>query len=448
MTKRSVTIAVAIVLVITLIGGGVVVAMRSITALGRDHFVAYFDNSNGLFRGDEVRILGVPVGTIESIEAQPDRTKITFWVDDKYKVPADVRAAVLSPQLITSRAIQLTPPYSSGPVLQKDGVIPIERTAVPVEWDDLRVQLQKLTDTLQPTQPGGVSTLGAFVNTVADNLRGQGANIRDTIIKLSQVFSALGDHSGDIFATVRNLSVLVAALHDSSGVLADLNRNLSAATALLADDPDEVGHAVADLNAVVGEATSFIADNQTALGTTGDKLASVTSLVHDSLGDVEQALHVGPNLLSNFNNIYNPTQASLSGVLVASNFDNPITFLCGAVQAASHLNGEQSAKLCAQYLAPIIKNRQYNFPPIGENLIVGATARPNERTYSEDRLRPDYVPPQPQAAQTNAAVSPQGSGPTAALPAEAPLASGAADPVTTDPSAGLPGMMVPPGSGS
>jgi len=45
------------------------------------------------------------------------------------------------------------------------------------------------------------------------------------------------------------------------------------------------------------------------------------------------------------------------------------------------------------YLAPIIKNRQYNFPPIGENLIVGAAARSNEVTYSEDWMRPDYVPP-------------------------------------------------------
>ena len=47
-------------------------------------------------------------------------------------------------------------------MLHDDAVIPQDRTAVPVEWDDFRQQLQKLTETLQPTQPGGVSTLGAF----------------------------------------------------------------------------------------------------------------------------------------------------------------------------------------------------------------------------------------------------------------------------------------------
>lgn len=445
MTRSKAAVALAAVLVLCLIGGAVT-ATRAITRTGRNHFTAYFDNSNGLFRGDEVRVLGVPVGAIDSIEPEPEKVKITFWVDDKYKVPAAVNAGILSPQLITSRAIQLTPPYSGGPELLDGAVIPLNKTAVPIEWDDLRTQLQKLTESLQPTEPGGVSTLGAFVNTTADNLRGQGANIHDTIVKLSQVFALLGDHSNDIFGTIKNLSLLVSALHASSDLLAGLNRNMSAVTALLADDPDEIGNAVKDLNHVVGEATSFIADNRDTVGITTDKLASLTSAVQDNLDEVKQVLHVAPNALSNFANIYNPTQAELSGALVVNNFANPITFLCGAIQAASRLNNEQSAKLCVQYLAPIIKNRQYNFPPLGENLIVGQSARPNEITYSEDWMRPDHVPTRP-------ADPPMAS---AALPAEAPVPppgspnDGAADrPASpTDPAAGLPGMMVPTAGGS
>src|SRR6185312_2996088 len=138
---------------------------------------------------------------------------------------------ILSPQLITSRAIQLTPAYTGGPQLRAGAVIPQQRTAVPIEWDDFRQQLKKLSDSLQPTQPGGVSPLGALINTTADNLRGQGANIRDTIIQLSQAFSALGDRSNDIFSTIKNLAVLVSALRSSSDLMAQLNRNLAAVTA-------------------------------------------------------------------------------------------------------------------------------------------------------------------------------------------------------------------------
>jgi phospholipid/cholesterol/gamma-HCH transport system substrate-binding protein len=436
-SSRTAKIGMAVVLVLALIGG-VVVATRSLAKIGRNHIVAYFDNSNGLFAGDEVRILGVPVGAIDTIEPQPDRAKITFWVNDKYKVPADAKAAILSPQLITSRAIQLTPAYTGGPTMANGAVIPQNRTAVPVEWDELRDQLEKLTNTLQPTQPGGVSTLGAFVNTAADNLRGEGATIRNTITKMSQAFSALGDHSNDIFSTLKNLSVLVSALQDSTTLLKQLNGNLAGVTALLADDPSEVGAAIKDLNTAVGDVRSFIADNREALGTTSDKLSSISQTVNDSLDDIKQTLHIAPTAFQNFLNIYQPAQSALSGALVVNNFANPITFLCGAIQAASRLNAEQSAKLCVQYLAPIIKNRQYNFPPIGENFLVGATARPNEITYSEDWLRPDYVPPAP---------PPLPAAPLAAEAAPAP-AEPAPSPTATDSTAGLSGMMVPPGGGS
>ena len=158
-------------------------------------FVAYFANANGLYTGDEVRILGVAVGTVEAIDPQPSRTKVTFSVDRQYPVPADARAAILSPSLVTARAIQLVPAYSGGPKLAAGATIPQDRTAVPVEWDDFRQQLEKLTDSLQPTTPGGVSSVGEFINTAADNLRGQGDTARDTVIKLSQAISALGDHS-------------------------------------------------------------------------------------------------------------------------------------------------------------------------------------------------------------------------------------------------------------
>jgi phospholipid/cholesterol/gamma-HCH transport system substrate-binding protein len=153
-------IGVAVLLGFCLIAGIGLIA-RDETATGRVHVVGYFPNSNGIFTGDEVRVLGVPVGKIDAIEPQPQRVKISFWYDAKYQVPADAKAAILSPSLVTSRAIQLTPAYTGGPVMTDHAVIPQVRTAVPVEWDDVRSQLQKLTGALQPTEPGGVSTLSA-----------------------------------------------------------------------------------------------------------------------------------------------------------------------------------------------------------------------------------------------------------------------------------------------
>ena len=440
MTKRAnlrAGLAAALTLVIV---AAVAVLLHSAGTANRRTVVAYFANSNGIFVGDEVRILGVPVGKIDRIEPQTRRVKITFWFDGKYQVPADAKAVILSPAIVTARVIQLTPAYTGGPQMQSGAVIPEQRTAVPVEWDDLRQQLERLTQLLAPAEPGGLSTLGSVVHNTAEALRGQGANIRDTIVKLSQAVAVLGDHSEDLFGTLKNLSILVSALQDSGDVMRQLNGNLATASGLLTNEPNEVGDAVSALDAVVGQVRTFVADNRESLGSTADKLASVSTTLTASLDDIKQALHIAPNELQNLMNTYQPAQGTMGGAYAFNNFADPITFLCGAIQAASRLGAEQSAKLCVQYLAPIVKNRQYNFPPLGENLVVGATARPNEVTYSEDWMRPDYVPPQPTSA-------PAGTEP-AALPAGAQSAALPAEAQPTDPGAGLRGIMAPGGGGS
>ena len=431
---RNARIALAVVFAIVLVGG-LTQALLPTVGTARTTIVGYFQNTNGLFRGDDVRILGVTVGKIAAIEPEPSRAKVTFWVDGQYKIPAEAKAVIMSPSLVTARTIQLVPAYTDGPEMADGAVIPMDRTAVPVEWDDFRDQLEKLTTTLQPTQPGGTSTFGALINTTADNLRGQGATLRETVIKLSQAFSALGDHSDDIFTTIHNLSVFVSALQSSAGLLTELNGNLSTVTGLIANDPTAVSNAVNDLNTAVGDVNTFVAQNREPIGTTTDRLASVTSAVNDSLEDLKQSLHIAPSAFANVLNIYQPAQGAVVGALAVGNFANPISFLCGAIQAASRLGAEQAAKLCVQYLAPIIKNRQYNFPPIGVSPFVGAQARPNEITYSEDWLRPDYVPPILAGGPPVAETTP--------LPAEAVPPPPEATP--TNPTAGLPGLMVPDG---
>ena len=229
-TSSGVRSLLATALTLTLVAALVVVLNREHTQ--QNSITAYFENSNGLFPGDDVRVLGVPVGKVTRIEPQPDRAKVTFTVDRAVDIPADAKAAILSPQLVTGRAIQLTPVYTGGPAMPDGAVIPQERTVVPVEWDDFRNQLQRLTDLLQPTEPGGVSTLGAFVNTAADNLRGQGGSIRDTVIKLSQTLSTLGDHSDDIFATFTNLSTVVTARQLNPKLFTVLRQNHVANRAL------------------------------------------------------------------------------------------------------------------------------------------------------------------------------------------------------------------------
>lgn len=423
MDRCTLRILTAVSLAATLTVSLVLVGSKLWNHVEKNTYSAYFTEANGLFVGDEIRILGVAVGVVDKIEPQPTSSKVTFSVDKQYSVPADARAAILSPSLVTSRAIQLVPAYSGGPKLSPGASIPLNRTAVPVEWDDFRKQLEKLTDALQRTSPGGVNSVGEFVDSAADNLRGNGDTARESIIKLSEAISALGDHADDIFSTVRNLQLLVSALYSGSDLLAEFNHNLASVTTILTNTPNEVGTAVKTLDQALTDVRDFLSDNREAMGLTVDRLASITTAINDSRQDAKQILHIAPTVFQNFLNIYQPAQSAMTGIIALNNFADIPQWICSSIEAASRARLARVSKLCLQYINPIIKNRIYNYIPAGLNPFVGTQARPNEITYSEDWLRPGYPPPPPPDAPAPADGPPPPQAPSPVdgqLPAEPP----------------------------
>ncbi len=62
-------------------------------------------------------MVGVPVGTIDSIKPRASDVEVTMTVRDDVKLPADARAIVIAPNLVSARFVQFTPAYTGGPVL-------------------------------------------------------------------------------------------------------------------------------------------------------------------------------------------------------------------------------------------------------------------------------------------------------------------------------------------
>ncbi len=137
----------------------------------------------------------------------------------------------------------------------------------------------------------------------------------------------------------------------------------------------------------------FLAENRESIGVTFDRLSSVTTALNDSRGDIKQILHIAPTVFQNFLNIYQPAQSAMTGIIALNNFADIPQWICSSIEAASRARLDRVSKLCLQYIEPIIKNRIYNYIPLGLNPFVGTQARPNEITYSEDWLRPGYTPP-------------------------------------------------------
>lgn len=354
----------------------------------RTTVVAYFANTNGLYEGDDVLLLGVKIGTIDRIDPHGDQMKVSFHIESSVQIPREAKAVILSPTLVSSRAIQLTPAYRSGATLEDGDEIPITRTAVPVEWDDFRAQLDRLAAALGPTPDEPNGPLGAFINEAAGAMQGNGDRLRRTLTELSTALTTLSDGRDDLFSVIRNLQVFVSALAASGQQIVEINGHLASVSDLLTDTDQELTAALDSLDGVVSDLAGFVDDNRDGVAEAVDALATLTSTLNDSKPVIENLLHVAPNAFGNFNNIYNPAQGALTGALAVTQIQNPVQFICGAIQAASQLGADESAKLCVQYLGPVLSSLRFNYPPVGVNAQVGVDARPEQVDYSEPWLNP------------------------------------------------------------
>lgn len=402
--KRWLTIGGAAVVVLAVLAVGVIYLFPG---LGKTTITAQFPSTTGLYAGDDVRVLGVKVGSIESIDPNGTGAKVVMNVDRSVDIPADAKAVIIAPSLVAARFVQLTPVYTGGDTIADGAEIPLERTAVPVEWDEIKTELTKLSDALGPQGGADQGSLGNFIDTVGDNLEGNGDALRSTLRELSDTMKTLSDGRTDLFGTIRNLQTFVTTLSASNEQIVQFGGRLRSVSSLLADTSDELGTALQDLDVAIGDVNRFVTENRASLSEQVDRLADATSILVEKRPQLEQVLHVAPNALANFNQIYSPRQGSLNGVLAASNAKNPINMVCGLIRGLETNDSDRSADLCTQFLGPVLNTVTMNYPGIMSNPAVSAAARPDQIEYSPPSLA-GQVPER--SAPTTV------SGPLAALP--------------------------------
>ena len=392
LSRASVIIgALAVVLAIALAFAG----FQLFKKLTNNTVVAYFPAANALYSGDKVEIMGVKVGAVDKIEPAGDKMKVTFHYSNKYKVPADAQAVILNPTLVASRLVQLEPPYRGGPVLADNAVIPEERTQVPTEWDELRNTITNVISKLGPTKEQPKGPFGEIIESYADGLAGKGKQINTTFNDLSRALTALNQGRGDFFAVVRSLALFVNALHADDQKFVALNKNLAQLTDNLTGSDRDLANAIQNIDGLLTTIRPFLDKNAEVLTHDITNLADTTNALvqPEPLNGLETSLHVLPTALSNANLIYHPAQGAIVGSPAGTpigtmGFANPMQLLCSAIQAGSRLGYQESAELCAQYLAPILDAIKFNYPPFGLNLFSTAAALPKEVAYSEPRLQP------------------------------------------------------------
>jgi phospholipid/cholesterol/gamma-HCH transport system substrate-binding protein len=310
---RSVNPAIAAILVLVLLAGA---ALLLLPGNGQKYVVAEFPRAISLYKGSDVKILGVAVGKVDEVEPSGTKVIVKFHYDSKYKVPADAKAAVISPSIVGDRFIQLTPVYKGGAVLSDNAHLGLDRTATPLELDQIFGSITDLTTALGPqgaNQPGpsGVGALSRLLDSTARNFGGQGVQFNQTLHNLSEFTKTLADNKDELFGTLAEVEKFTQTLAKNDDTVRRFNDSLASGAQLLADEREDLAAVLKNLSVAMTEVKSFVSENRNLLSTNIRELNQLSKVLVKNRSALDETLKDAPVALNNLYLAYNETTGTL-----------------------------------------------------------------------------------------------------------------------------------------
>lgn len=278
--------------------------------------VADFPRTVSLYEGSDVKILGVAVGKVDDVTPMGTKVRVTFHYDGKYKVPADAKAAVISPSIVGDRFIQITPVYRGGGVLADNAKLGLDRTATPLELDQIFGSINELNKALGPdgaNKPDatGTGALTRLLDSTAKNFDGQGVAFNATLKNLSKLTKTLADNKDEFFGTLSEVEEFTTTLAANDETVRKFNESLASGAGLLADEREELAAVLKNLSVAMTQVRSFVAENRDALETNIKGLNQISKTFVKNRKALEESLKYAPNALNNLALAYNETAGTL-----------------------------------------------------------------------------------------------------------------------------------------
>ena len=303
-SRRRVTVLLSV-----LIAGALIVVGAAgyyLSSFGKHMTVtAQFDSGAGLYEGNVVAVLGLPVGKITKVTPKGDYVETEFTVDRGVEVPADVHAVTINTSILTARQIELTPAYTGGPLLADRSTIGLNRTRTPVAFDRVLDMLDKVSKSLRGDGKGG-GPLADVINAGADSVNGNGEKIKSALTELSKALrlsSDRGEVTGDQLTTIiTDLSSLMDAAARNDVKLRQFGSTTRQLSQMLADEDFGTGRTGRKFNEVITQTTELLKanrDNLKAAIANGD--IALTTVV-DKKRELSELIDVAPLTMDNLYN--------------------------------------------------------------------------------------------------------------------------------------------------
>jgi len=301
--RRVVTLATGAVIVLLIAGliGAVTTGGASMKTIS-----AQFSEAPGLYPGNHVDVLGVPVGTVTAVKPGPDFVLVKMEVRSSLQVPSGAGAVIMAPTVVADRFVQLTPAYQGGPVMATGAVIPIGRTAIPQSVDAVYEALTQLAAELGPNGANRNGALSQLLHQMAVQFGNVGPDFNGAIVNFSQALHGFAATSGAAADVLTNLGNLSQALATNSTTYRSFSSDLAAVSGILANDRSDISSVLASLQKLFANLNAFLQADGSKIGSSISNLRTFAGALVSQQAALAKVFDLSPLSLQNLDNAIDP----------------------------------------------------------------------------------------------------------------------------------------------
>jgi len=288
-TSIDLTKLVIFVLVTTLATGVLVVLIGNISFEKSTDYKAVFVDATGVVKGDDVRIAGVKVGSVQDISiVDRDRALVTFSVENDTTLSKATHAAIRYRNLVGQRYISLTQEIGNGSELHGGDTIPVSQTSPAL---DLTVLFNGFKPLFQALSPADVNKLSYEVIQV---FQGEGGTLEGLLSHTASVTSTLADRDKIIGSLIDNLNEVLDHIGDRDQQLSRLITTFRTFVGGLKDDRQAILGSLDQISQLSVQTADLVSGIRQPFVGDVKQLRSVASNLDRNKGELDRALQVLP----------------------------------------------------------------------------------------------------------------------------------------------------------
>lgn len=246
---------------------------------------AIMTNVSGLESGDIVRIAGVRVGQVDSLDfGEDNQVEVSFHVDEGQSVTDATEVFVRYENLLGDRYLELSQASGTGKTLKPGATIPASRTTPALDLNVLLNGFRPLFQGLEPQQVNELAT--NLINT----LQGRGGTVQSLLAQTASLTNGLADDDKAIGSLIDNMDSLLSSLDSRDEQLRQTITQLKGLVSGLATDAKPIGNSVVGIDALTSKLTDLFADTRRPFKSTVIAVADLAKLLNTNTKTLNEVL--------------------------------------------------------------------------------------------------------------------------------------------------------------